>query len=129
MSDITTIALDAMGGDNAPGEIVKGAVEAVKRRNDIRILLTGQETVLKETLSEYEYPKEQIQIVNATEVIETAEPPVMAIRRKKDSSIVVAMNLVKHGERMWMQDLLIWYSSQRWGLFTWRMSSARRIRR
>lgn len=98
MSDITTIALDAMGGDNAPGEIVKGAVEAVKRRNDIRILLTGQETVLKETLSEYEYPKEQIQIVNATEVIETAEPPVMAIRRKKDSSIVVAMNLVKHGE-------------------------------
>lgn len=98
MSDITTIALDAMGGDNAPGEIVKGAVEAVKRWNDIRILLTGQETVLKETLSEYEYPKEQIQIVNATEVIETAEPPVMAIRRKKDSSIVVAMNLVKHGE-------------------------------
>ena len=98
MSDITTIALDAMGGDNAPGEIVKGAVEAVKMRNDIRILLAGQEAVLKETLSEYEYPKEQIQIVNATEVIETAEPPVMAIRRKKDSSIVVAMNLVKRGE-------------------------------
>lgn len=98
MSDITTIALDAMGGDNAPGEIVKGAVEAVKMRNDIRILLTGQEEVLKKTLAEYTYPEEQIQIVNATEVIETAEPPVMAIRRKKDSSIVVAMNLVKHGE-------------------------------
>lgn len=98
MSDITTIALDAMGGDNAPEEIVKGAVEAVKMRNDIRILLTGQEKVLKKTLAEYTYPEEQIQIVNATEVIETAEPPVMAIRRKKDSSIVVAMNLVKHGE-------------------------------
>lgn len=98
MSEITTIALDAMGGDNAPGEIVKGAIEAVKQRSDIKILLTGKEEVLKKALSEYTYPKEQIEIVNATEVIETAEPPVMAIRRKKDSSIVVAMNLVKHGK-------------------------------
>ena len=98
MSEITRVALDAMGGDNAPGEIVKGAVEAVQRRDDIKILLTGKEEVLKKELSAYTYPKEQIEIVNATEVIETAEPPVMAIRRKKDSSIVVAMNLVKKGE-------------------------------
>ncbi len=98
MSDITRIALDAMGGDNAPGEMVKGAVEAVRQRKDIKVLLTGQEELLKKTLSEYTYPKDQIEIVNATEVIETAEPPVMAIRRKKDSSIVVAMNLVKKGE-------------------------------
>ena len=47
MSDITRIALDAMGGDNAPGEIVRGAVEAVQKRNDIKILLTGKEEVLK----------------------------------------------------------------------------------
>ncbi len=98
MSDITRVALDAMGGDNAPAEMVKGAVEAVKKRNEIKILLTGQEELLRRTLSEYTYPESQIEIVNASEVIETAEPPVMAIRRKKDSSIVVAMNLVKKGE-------------------------------
>ena len=98
MSEITRVALDAMGGDNAPGEIVKGAVEAVQRRDDIKILLTGKEEVLKKELSAYTYPKEQIEIVNATEVIETAEPPVKAIRRKKDSSIVVAMKMVKKGE-------------------------------
>ncbi len=98
MSEITRVALDAMGGDNAPGEMIKGAVEAVKQRGDIKILLTGQEELLKKTLSEYTYPSDQIEIVNASEVIETAEPPVMAIRRKKDSSIVVAMNLVKKGE-------------------------------
>ena len=78
MSEITRVALDAMGGDNAPGEIVKGAVEAVQRRDDIKILLTGKEEVLKKELSAYTYPKEQIEIVNATEVIETAEPPVKA---------------------------------------------------
>ena len=80
MSDITRVALDAMGGDNAPGEIVKGAVEAVQRRKDIKILLTGQEDRLKKELSGYTYPDDQIEIVNATEVIETAEPPVKAIR-------------------------------------------------
>ena len=98
MSDITKVALDAMGGDNAPGEIVKGAVEAVQKRKDIRILLTGREEVLKKELASYTYPADQIQIVNATEVIETAEPPVKAIRGKKDSSIVVAMKMVKRGE-------------------------------
>src|SRR5699024_2999414 len=91
MSEITKVALDAMGGDNAPVEIVKGAVEAVQKRKDIQILLTGQENVIKKELDKYTYPEEQIRIVNATEVIETAEPPVKAIRGKKDSSIVVAM--------------------------------------
>ena len=83
MSDITKVALDAMGGDNAPGEIVKGAVEAVQKRKDIKILLTGKEERLKEELAQYTYPKEQIEIVNATEVIETAEPPVKAIRGRR----------------------------------------------
>ena len=98
MSEITRVALDAMGGDNAPGEIVKGAVEAVRLRKDIKILLTGQEEKLKNELAKYTYPEDQIEIVNATEVIETAEPPVKAIRGKKDSSIVVAMKMVKKGE-------------------------------
>lgn len=93
MSDMTRVALDAMGGDNAPVEMVKGAVEAVQKRNDIQVLLTGKEEILKEELAKYTYPDEKIHIVNATEVIETAEPPVKAIRSKKDSSLVTAMNL------------------------------------
>lgn len=98
MSEITKVALDAMGGDNAPGAIVRGAIDVVAKRQDIHIFLVGQENVIEEELNKYEYPKEQISIVNATEIIETAEPPVMAIRRKKDSSIVVAMNMVKNGK-------------------------------
>ena len=98
MSEITRVAVDAMGGDNAPGEIVKGAVDAVNSRGDIKVLLVGQEEVVKKELAQYTYSKEQIEVIHASEVIETAEPPVMAIRRKKDSSIVVAMNLVKQGE-------------------------------
>ncbi len=98
MSETVHVALDAMGGDNAPQEIIKGAVEAVKENTDIRVTLVGQEAVIKQALADYEYPKEQIDIRNATETIEMAEPPVVAIRKKKDSSIVVGMNMVKHGE-------------------------------
>ena len=98
MSEIMKVALDAMGGDNAPGEIVKGAVDAIQKRKDIKVFLVGKEEMIQEELKKYSYEADQIEIVNATEVIETAEPPVMAIRRKKDSSIVVAMNMVKKGE-------------------------------
>jgi len=98
MSEITKIALDAMGGDNAPEEIVKGTVEAVRKSKEIKVLLVGQEDQIISELEKYSYNKEQIQVVHASEVIETAEPPVLAIRRKKDSSLVVAMNLVKKGE-------------------------------
>ena len=98
MPDNIRIALDAMGGDNAPEEIIKGAVDAVNAQTGIRILLTGKEEEIRRELEKYQYPKECIQVVSASEVIETAEPPVMAIRRKKDSSLVVAMNLVKNKE-------------------------------
>jgi len=98
MSEITVVALDAMGGDNAPSEIVKGAIDAVNRRSDIKVLLVGQEEVVKKELAGYTYNTEQVEVIPATEVIETAEPPVQAIRRKKDSSISVAMGLVKKGE-------------------------------
>lgn len=98
MSEITKVALDAMGGDNAPKEIIQGALDVITKRRDIHIFLVGQEKLIEEELKKHEYPKEQISIVNATEIIETAEPPVMAIRRKKDSSIVVAMNMVKTGQ-------------------------------
>lgn len=98
MSEITKVALDAMGGDNAPAEMVKGAVDAIQKRKDIKVFLVGKEEMIQEELKKYSYEADQIEIVNATEIIETAEPPVMAIRRKKDSSIVVAMNMVKKGE-------------------------------
>lgn len=98
MEEIVKVAVDAMGGDHAPGEIVKGAVDAVAMRKGIRVLLVGQEAAIQAELVKYTYPEEQISIVDAPEVIETAEPPVMAIRKKKKSSIVVGMNMVKQGE-------------------------------
>lgn len=98
MKEMTRVVLDAMGGDNAPKEMVKGAVEAVQKRDDIQVILTGREEVIKDELAGYTYNKEQIVIRNAEEVIETAEPPVMAIRKKKDSSIVVGLKMVKNQE-------------------------------
>ena len=98
MSEITKVVLDAMGGDNAPKEMIKGAVEAVSKEAGLKVILVGREEEITSELSSYNYKKEQIEVVNATEVIETAEPPVNAIRRKKDSSIVVGMKMVKKGE-------------------------------
>ena len=77
------IAVDAMGGDNAPGEIVAGAVMAAQSREDIQIFLIGKEEVVSEELKKHTYKKEQIEVVNATEVIETEEPPVNAFRQPR----------------------------------------------
>lgn len=98
MADKVTIALDAMGGDNAPGEIVAGAVSAVNAHPDIQVILCGKEEEIRKALSGKQYPEGSIQIENASEVIETAEHPVEAIRRKKDSSLMHALQLVKSGE-------------------------------
>ena len=92
------IAVDAMGGDNAPEELVAGAVEAVKEKSEIKVLLIGQEDAVNRELSKYTYNKEQIEVVHASEVIATEEPPVNAVRKKKDSSLVVGMNMVRKGE-------------------------------
>ena len=81
MAELVRVAVDAMGGDNAPTEI-----------------LVGQEDVVKKELAAYSYPAERIEVVHASEVIETGEPPVNAIRGKKDSSIVKGLGLVKSGE-------------------------------
>ena len=98
MQELVRVVVDAMGGDNAPEAIVKGSVDAVLKRNDVKVILTGPEEAINKELQKYKFPKEKIEVVNATEIIEMAEPPVNAIRRKKDSSIVVGMNLVKKGE-------------------------------
>lgn len=98
MGNIITVALDAMGGDNAPVEIVKGAVMAVNGNDRVKVKLVGKEELVRAELAQYTYPLDRIEVVNATEIIETAEHPVHAIRHKKDSSLVVALNLVKNGE-------------------------------
>lgn len=97
MADLVNVAVDAMGGDHAPAEIVKGAVEAVNESTHVKVFLVGQEEAVNKELSRYTYRNEQIEVVNATEIIETAEPPVMAIRKKKDSSLVKALYMVKDG--------------------------------
>ena len=97
MAEFVNVAGGAMGGDNAPVEIIKGAIEAVNESSQVKVFLTGQEEIIKKELAGYTYNAEQIEVVNASEVIGTAEAPVMAIRKKKDSSIVKALNLVKSG--------------------------------
>lgn len=96
MGDLIRVALDAMGGDYAPVETVKGAVEAVTEKNSIKVFLVGKEAVLRKELERYTYDSERIEVVNANDIITNDEAPVMAIRKKKESSIVVAMNLVKN---------------------------------
>lgn len=98
MQGLVKVAVDAMGGDHAPGEIVKGAVEAVNESKQIKVFLVGKKSIVQSELNKYSYDKERIEIVNAEDVITNDEAPVMAIRRKKESSIVVAMNLVKQKE-------------------------------
>lgn len=97
MSELVKVAVDAMGGDHAPDEIVKGAIEAVNENEKVKVFLVGKEELVKEQLKKYEYDKRRVEVVNATEVIEMAEAPVNAIRKKKDSSIVKAMGMVKSG--------------------------------
>ncbi|MFI3208017.1 MAG: phosphate acyltransferase PlsX [Eubacteriales bacterium] len=98
MSQYTTIAIDAMGGDNAPQEIVKGAVDAVNLKKELKLILLGTEELIQKELKKYQFNKEQVEVIHTSEVIKTAESPVVAIKSKKDSSLVVGMKLVKDGK-------------------------------
>ncbi len=97
MAEMVKIAVDAMGGDNAPGEIIRGVLDALADASDIMVYLVGKEDLIRKELDQQGYHGDRIEIVHAPEVIEMAEPPVMAIRRKKESSIVKALYLVKDG--------------------------------
>ncbi len=97
MSDII-IAVDAMGGDNAPFEIVKGCVFAAGEHKNIKIILVGRENNVQNELDKYNYDKSRIEVVNAEEVIATDESPTAAIKNKKNSSMVIGLNLVKEGK-------------------------------
>lgn len=98
MSELVKVVVDAMGGDYAPAEPVKGAVEALQESDKIFVYLAGKEDAIRQELKKYTYPEDRLSVVPASEVIETGEPPVAAIQKKKDSSLVVGLTMVRKGE-------------------------------
>jgi len=92
------VALDAMGGDYAPAEHVKGAVQAIQKDPGIIVRLFGDETRVAAELSRYEYDKERIQIQHCQSVVENCEVPTIAIRQKKDSSMVMGLYALRNQE-------------------------------
>ena len=94
------IVVDAMGGDNAPQEIVKGAAMALSKDKDLKVVLTGDEQKINKTLAGLTYDKARLEVINCTEVITNDDTPTLAIRQKKDSSLVVALKLLKEDEEV-----------------------------
>ncbi|MBR1609766.1 MAG: phosphate acyltransferase PlsX [Kiritimatiellae bacterium] len=93
------IAVDAMGGDHAPGEIVRGAVEASRQWPDLEIILIGDSAAVRAELAANREPEsERLRVVHTTQTIEMGEPPVQAVRSKRDSSIVRGMEMLRHKE-------------------------------
>jgi glycerol-3-phosphate acyltransferase PlsX len=93
------IALDAMGGDNAPGEIIAGALEALEILDAAdKLMLVGRQTVIEQQIPSSKRANPKLQIVDAPEVIEMDEPPVESLRQKIKSSIAVIAKLAKRGE-------------------------------
>lgn len=90
------IIVDGMGGDNAPYEIVKGAIDALKEYN-INLIIVGKEDLIEAELDKYDYPLDRVELINADEVISNEEDPALAIRRKKNSSMVVGMKALSDG--------------------------------
>lgn len=91
------IALDAMGGDKAPFEAIKGAIKALEEVETLDLVLVGKKEVIEEELKKYKYDSKRIEIVDAREVIEMTDDPVVAVKTKKDSSMNKTLELVKDG--------------------------------
>ncbi|MGL5313937.1 MAG: phosphate acyltransferase PlsX [Peptostreptococcaceae bacterium] len=91
------IVIDGMGGDNAPKSNVEGVVNAINEYK-VDLIITGDKNVLEKEFSNYEFDRSKLEIVHTTEIIENEDKPVKAIRSKKDSSMVVALRLVKEGK-------------------------------
>lgn len=98
MSEKTKVVLDAMGGDHSPGEMVLGAVNAVKEKDNLFVYIVGPSDRIQAELDKYEYPKDQIEIVHASDEITCHDAPVQAIRGKKNSSMVVGLRMVREGK-------------------------------
>ena len=99
------IVLDGFGGDNAPKEIIKGAVMAVNSFSDLEIIISGREDVINAEIKELGYNGEKISVLNANEVIDCNEQPTVAIRSKKDSSLVVGLDYIKNAEENNISDV------------------------
>ncbi len=94
------ILVDAFGGDNSPSQIIEGTISAVNERQGFTAVMVGKEEIIKEELKKYSYPKERVEIINASEVITCEEEPTVAIRRKPDSSLCVAFKTLKENDEM-----------------------------
>jgi glycerol-3-phosphate acyltransferase PlsX len=92
------VALDAMGGDNAPAVNIEGAIEAVNVRDDLSVVLVGREDEINSVLVNTKYDEMRISVFHAPDVVKMDDPPSLAVRRKKDSSMRIAFDLVKNGE-------------------------------
>ena len=92
------IIVDMMGGDNAPLAVLEGAAQAVKEYG-VTVVGVGNEALVRRTAQENSIPLDGIELVNCTEVIDMCDEPARAIRQKKDSSIVVGLNMLKDGSR------------------------------
>ncbi len=92
-----TIALDAMGGDQAPDAIVAGAIAALRRFEDIRVILAGPQSRLEALLAEAGDVRDRMEILPADDVIQMDESPMLAVRQKVNSSMVQAMLAVREG--------------------------------
>lgn len=88
------VILDAFGGDNAPYEVIKGAYLAVKE-SDVEVVLCGDETKIREIMAKENFVSDKIFVKHCTEVIEGHDDPIKAVKTKKDSSIIVGLNLLK----------------------------------
>jgi len=91
------IIVDMMGGDNAPLAVLEGTAQAVKEYG-VQVIGVGSEELVRKTAAEHNIPLDGIELVNCTETIEMCDEPARAIRSKKDSSIVVGLNLLKEGK-------------------------------
>ena len=92
------ILLDAMGGDNAPQAVVDGCVLALGKYPDVKITLVGQQGVIEALLKAHSYDASRLAVLHASEVITTEEAPVNAIRAKRDSSLTVALRMLRDGQ-------------------------------
>lgn len=89
------IVIDAMGGDNAPREIIKGTLSALGERKDFSVVFTGDEATIEKELSAYSFEKPRVEVRHASEVITNDEAPATAVRTKRDSSLVVGLKMLK----------------------------------